>query len=81
MKTCDYYESKLYMGSETFFSDEKFSQEEIEIFKVKATPSDIDEFMKHLAEKLLNRFNQHTICVMDSEFITMFKGNKSRKES
>lgn len=121
MKTCDYYESKLYMGSETFFSDEKFSQEEIEIFigtvqdgyeiiipvritpvafisgssykesgweiaainypKVKATPSDIDEFMKYLAEKLLNRFNQHTICVMDSEFITMFKGNKSRKES
>ena len=116
MKTEDYYESKLYMGSETFFGDEKFSQEEVETFigtiqddyditipvrvtpvtfisgseykesgweiaainypKVKATPSTIDEFMKYLAEKLLGRFNQYTICVMDSEFITMFKGIK-----
>jgi hypothetical protein len=116
MKTEDYYESKLYMGSETFFGDAKFSQEEVETFigtiqddyditipvrvtpvtfvsgskykesgweiaainypKVKATPSKIDKFMKCLAGKLLSRFNQYTICVMDSEFITMFKGVK-----
>tara|TARA_R110000765_G_C18726696_1_gene584949 strand:- start:120 stop:554 length:435 start_codon:yes stop_codon:yes gene_type:complete len=118
MKTEDYYESKLYMGSETFFDDEQFSQEEVELFigviqddyhvtipvrvtpvtfvsgsdykesgweiaainypKVKATPSVIDKFMKDLAEKLLNRFNQYTICVMDSEFVTMFKGTKRK---
>jgi hypothetical protein len=116
MKTEDFYECKLYMGSETFFGDEQFSQEEVELFigtvqddynvlipvrvtpitfvcgsdykesgweiaainypKVKAKPSAIDGFMKHLAEKLLNRFNQYTICVMDSEFVTMFKGKK-----
>ena len=116
MKTEDFYESKLYMGSETFFGEEQFSQEEVELFigtvqddynilipirvtpvtfvsgsdykesgweiaainypKVRATPSAIDEFMKHLAEKLLSRFNQYTICVMDSEFVTMFKGTK-----
>tara|TARA_R100001377_G_scaffold36088_1_gene20041 strand:+ start:274 stop:627 length:354 start_codon:yes stop_codon:yes gene_type:complete len=116
MKTQDYYESKLYMGSKTFFGEQQFSQLEVETFigtmqddydllipvrvtpvtfvsgseyketgweiaainypKVKATPSMIDKFMKHLAEKLLNRFNQYTICVMDSEFVTMFKGCK-----
>mgnify|MGYP003650254565 FL=1 len=116
MKTGDHYESRLYMGSETFFSDEKFSQEEIENFiatvqddydiiipvritpitfvsgseykesgweisainypKVEATPSIIDRFMKYLAEKLLDKFNQHTICVMDSEFVTMLRGAK-----
>ena len=115
-KTGDHYESRLYMGSETFFSDEKFSQEEIENFiatvqddydiiipvritpitfvsgseykesgweisainypKVEATPSIIDSFMKYLAEKLLDKFNQHTICVMDSEFVTMLRGAK-----
>ena len=116
MKTQDYYESKLYMGSKTFFGEQQSSQLEVETFigavqddydllipvrvtpvtfisgskyketgweisainypKVKATPSMIDKFMKHLAEKLLNRFNQYTICVMDSEFVTMFKGCK-----
>ena len=115
-KTGDHYESRLYMGSETFFSDEKFNQEEIENFiatvqddydiiipvritpitfvsgskykesgweisainypKVEATPSIIDRFMKYLAEKLLDKFNQHTICVMDSEFVTMLRGAK-----
>ena len=32
MKTEDFYECKLYMGSETFFGDEQFSQEEVELF-------------------------------------------------
>ena len=113
-KTEDCYESRLYMGSETFFSDEQFNQEEVENFigtiqdgydiiipvrvtpitfvsgskykesgweisainypKIGATPSKIDRFMKYLAEKLLDRFNQHTICVMDSEFVTMLRG-------
>ena len=113
-KTEDCYESRLYMGSETFFSDEQFNQEEVENFigtiqddydiiipvrvtpitfvsgskykesgweisainypKIGATPSEIDSFMKYLAEKLLDRFNQHTVCVMDSEFVTMFRG-------
>jgi|TARA_R110002110_G_scaffold24179_3_gene91001 hypothetical protein len=116
MKTQNYYESKLYMGSETFSGEQKFDQLEVETFigtvqddydisipvritpitfisgskykesgweiaainypKVKATPSMIDKFMKYLAEKLLDRFSQHTICVMDSEFVTMFKGRK-----
>ena len=116
IKTEDRYESRLYMGSQTFFSDEKFSQEEVENFiatvqddydiiipvrvapitfvsgskykesgweisainypKVEATPSTIDGFMKYLAEKLLDKFNQHTICVMDSEFVTMLRGAK-----
>ena len=116
IKTEDRYESRLYMGSETFFNDEKFSQEEVEDFiatvqdsydiiipvrvtpitfvsgskykesgwevsainypKVEATPSIIDSFMKYLAEKLLDKFNQHTICVMDSEFVTMLRGAK-----
>ena len=114
IKTEDHYESRLYMGSETFFDDEKFDQEEVENFigtiqddydtiipvrvtpitfvsgskykesgweisainypQIGATPSKIDRFMKYLAEKLLDRFNQHTICVMDSEFVTMFRG-------
>tara|TARA_R110000803_G_scaffold44731_1_gene94617 strand:+ start:301 stop:705 length:405 start_codon:yes stop_codon:yes gene_type:complete len=116
IKIEDRYESRLYMGSETFFNDEKFSQEEVEDFiatvqdgydiiipvrvtpitfvsgskykesgwevsainypKVEATPSIIDSFMKYLAEKLLDKFNQHTICVMDSEFVTMLRGAK-----
>lgn len=116
IKTGDHYESRLYMGSETFFSDEKFNQEEVENFiatvqdgydiiipvrvtpitfvsgskykesgweisainypKIEATPSIIDSFMKYLAEKLLDKFSQHTICVMDSEFVTMLRGAK-----
>ena len=98
MKTEDYYESKLYMGSETFFGDEKFSQEEVETFigtiqddyditiPVRVTPvtfvsgSDYKESGWEIAAinypKVLSRFNQYTICVMDSEFITMFKGTK-----
>ena len=120
IKTEDHYESRLYMGSETFFTEEKFSQEEVEDFigtvqddydiiipvritpitfvsgskykesgweisainypKIKATPSIIDGFMKHLACRLLDKFNQHTICVMDSEFVTMIKDPRGFNE-
>jgi hypothetical protein len=111
-----HYENRLYMGSETFFSDVKFSQEEIEDFigsvqddydiivpvritkvtfvsgsdyredgweisainypKIRSSEEQICGFMKHLAQELVSEFNQHRICVTDSEFITMFKGLK-----
>ena len=110
--TLPHYESKLYMGSEDFFSDAKFSQQDIEDFiasvqdeydfiipvritpvtfvagseyreegweisainypKIQTTTDKIDKFMEHLAESLVSKFNQHRICVTNSELITMF---------
>tara|TARA_R110002051_G_scaffold283325_2_gene345120 strand:- start:377 stop:778 length:402 start_codon:yes stop_codon:yes gene_type:complete len=123
MKVVPHYEVKLYMGNKTqralnktFFSDEPFSQEDVEKFisesqddygfiipvritpttfisganykedgweiaainypKIKTAERDIMAFMIKLAELLLSHFNQHTICVMDGETITMLQGLK-----
>ena len=116
MKATQHYEVKLYMGSNTFFSDESFTQEEVEKFigeaqddygfiipvrmtpttfisganykengweisainypKIKTTKEHVRAFMMDLAGLLLSHFNQHTICVMDGETITMLKGLK-----
>tara|TARA_R100001244_G_scaffold35380_4_gene32516 strand:- start:11420 stop:11797 length:378 start_codon:yes stop_codon:yes gene_type:complete len=122
-KAVPHYEVKLYMGNKiqtvlnkTFFSDEPFSQEDVEKFiseaqddygfiipvrvtpttfisganykeegweiaainypKIKTTEKRIRSFMMDLARLLLARFNQHTICVMDGESITMLKSLK-----
>jgi hypothetical protein len=116
MKIVPHYEVKLYIGSNTFFSDDVFTQEDIEKFvgevqddydyiiplritpttfvagsdykesglevtainypKISTTEDKIKLFMLHLANALLIKFNQHTICVMDGETTTMLKGLK-----
>ena len=116
MKVKQHYEVKLYMGSNTFFSDKSFTQEDVEKFigeaqddygfiipvritpttfvsgadykeggweiaainypKINTTEEKIRTFMMELAGLLLSHFNQHTICVMDGETITMLKGLK-----
>lgn len=116
MTTVPHYEVKLYMGSKTFFSDDLFTQEDIDKVigefqdgydyiipiritpttfvagsdykesgwevaainypKIKSTEEMIRKFMIELARLLLSQFNQHTICVMDGETITMLKGLK-----
>jgi len=123
MKAVPHYEVKLYMGNKTyrvlnktFFSDELFSQEDVEKFisetqddygfviplritpttfisgshykeegweiaainypKIETTEKRIRAFMMDLGTLLLARFNQHTICVMDGESITMLNSLK-----
>ena len=64
-----------------FISGSEYREEGWEIAainypKIRANPDEIDGFMKHLAESLTTKFNQHRVCVVDSNITTMFKGLK-----
>jgi hypothetical protein len=61
----------------TFVSGSEYREEGWEISainypKIQITADKIDKFMQHLAESLVSKFNQHRICVTNSELITMF---------
>tara|TARA_R110002167_G_scaffold121528_1_gene299799 strand:- start:433 stop:936 length:504 start_codon:yes stop_codon:yes gene_type:complete len=64
-----------------FVSGSKYKEEGWEIAainypKIRVSTDDIDGFMKHLAESIIKKFNQHRVCVVDSNVTTMFKGLK-----
>ena len=70
----------------TFISGEGYREDGFEVSainypKIDTNPIDIEIFMKKLAEALIQRFEQNTICVVDSNQIVMYENNEKRQRT
>ena len=69
--------------STTFISGEDYREDGFEVSainypKIDTNSIDIEIFMKKLAQALLKRFKQKTICVVDSSQIVMYENTSGK---
>ena len=72
--------------STTFVSGKDYREGGFEVSainypKIDTNSIDIEIFMKKLAEALIERFTQNTICVVDSSQIIMYENNEQNQRT
>ena len=57
--------------SGTYYQEESWEISAINYPRIDTTPTDINNFMAYLAGKLIKRFNQHRICIINPNDVIM----------